>query len=97
MTEPKIGDVFQVGDEKYIRIQAVTGMHLYYMLSNCIFALRLSDYAVVIMPPAEYCDASTGSGDSLAISMPRRCYNCGDWFTTDDDNARYCDKCTVFK
>lgn len=97
MTELKIGDVFQVGDEKYIRIQAVTGMHLYYTLSKCIFALRLSDYAVVIMPPAEYSEPSNVNGSSLSISMPRRCYNCGDWFSSSDANAVYCDKCTVFK
>lgn len=51
--EPEIGEHFTVSGTDYIRIRPVTGLDLYNTLSKCIFALRLSDYQVVIMPSAE--------------------------------------------
>lgn len=50
MRQPGIGESFQVNGIKYIRIQPVTGVDLYYTLRKCIFALRLTDYAVVVLP-----------------------------------------------
>ena len=48
MRQPDIGESFEVNEIKYIRIQPVTGLDLYYTLTKCVFALRLTDYAVVI-------------------------------------------------
>ena len=51
--EPKIGEHFKVLDDEYVRIHPVVGLDLYNTLSRCIFALRLSDFRMVVMPPAE--------------------------------------------
>lgn len=56
MRQPDIGESFEVNEIKYIRIQPVTGLDLYYTLTKCVFALRLTDYAVVVIPLISGCE-----------------------------------------
>lgn len=94
MIEPKIGEEFEVGGVSYIRIQPVTGLELYNTLSKCIFALRLSDYQVVIMPPTE-----PDSVDVLACEEPKfsggyYCKMCGKYVSRSViPEDRLCDCC----
>ena len=93
MTEPKIGEHFTVSGEKFVCIHPVTGMDLYNTLSRCIYALRLSDYRVVIMPPADHSDTVSAYTES-PFCGGYYCKKCGKYVSKSirlGDNL--CDSC----
>lgn len=94
MIEPKIGEEFEVGGVSYLRIQPVTGLELYNTLSKCIFALRLSDYSVVIMPPPELGSVHVSNYHEPTFSGGYYCARCGKYVSKSirpEDNL--CDSC----
>ena len=94
MVEPKIGEEFEVGGVSYLRIQPVTGLDLYNTLSKCIFALRLSDYQVVIMPPAELDSADVSNYVEPKFSGGYYCKKCGKYVARSViPEDRLCDYC----
>ncbi len=98
MIEPKIGEEFEVGGVSYIRIQPVTGINLYYTLSKCIFALRLSDYNVVIMPPTEPDSVDVSACEEPKFSGGYYCKMCGKYVSRSmipEDGL--CDSCYTIK
>ena len=94
MIEPKIGEHFTVSGINYIRIHPVTGLDLYDTLSRCIYALRLSDYRVVIMPPAESDSVDVSDYIQPKFSGGYYCRRCGKYVSKSiipEDNL--CDSC----
>lgn len=92
--EPEIGDHFIVSGTEYIRIRPVTGFDLYNTLSKCIFALRLSDYQVVIMPPAELGSADVSNYVEPKFSGGYYCKRCGKYVSRSIiPEDRLCDYC----
>lgn len=92
--EPEIGDHFTVSGIDYIRIHPVTGLDLYNTLSKCIFALRLSDYSVVIMPLAELGSADVSNYVEPKFSGGYYCKRCGKYVSRsiipEDTLCDYC-------
>lgn len=92
--EPEIGDHFTVSGTDYIRIQPVTGLDLYNTLSKCIFALRLLDYQVVIMPPSELGSADASNYVEPKFSGGYYCKKCGKYVSRSMiPEDRLCDSC----